>query len=243
MNYNVRLTEFIEFLLEPIQRQQNIILSLTSWMSGVQLIGNTFSESLIPQTKYLANIVSSKGAFEWYLNNEFNLPNYVPYQPIFIGTLLQSGSNLYGYNNAEEAEYVPLYFIQDSLTQNLNLQNIFLYSNNATYTVNEICYVLISINPIVQQFFQNSSNSLIPINTPPYQTGLFLNTDVWQACVYGFNNLSSTGLSEDVDFIVWVPIYLNPSYPNVNNSEFDIKIRAFLNKYKMAHTTYGINYY
>lgn len=243
MNYNARLTDIIQFILEPIQRQSNIIRSFTAWLSGLQYNANIFSERLIPETKYLANITSSKGAFEYYLNSEFNSASYSQYQPIFIGTLIQSGSNLYGYNTPLEVEYVPLYFLQSNNSQKFDSTNVFIYKTTQTYQPNELCYVVPTLNPYVQIFFQVSASASVSPGFPPFQNGLFLNGEKWQPAIYGFNNLQSTTGSEDVDFIVWVPKYLNPQWSNPSNSEFDIRIRAFVSKYKMAHTTFGISYY
>jgi hypothetical protein len=243
MFYNARLTELVQYVLEPIQRQQNIILSLTSWLSGLQQIANTFSETVIPDTRFLATINSSKGAFEWYLNQEYNIATYSPYQPIFIGNLIQSSSDLYGYNDTGESEYVPLYFLQDNPPQLLDGTFIFQYSLASAYAPGQITYVVPSLNPLVQIFFQNSDDFVIQAGVPPFNNGVFTNQNVWQAAMYGFNGYQSTGGSEDVDFIVWCPKYLNPGWATPSNTEFDIQIRAYVTKYKMAHTTFGVSYY
>lgn len=241
MNYNAKLTEIVQYVLEPIQRQQNIILSFNSWLSGLQLIANTFSENLIPETQYLGNIVSSKGAFEWYLNQEFNIATFSSYQPIFIGTLPQSSTDLYGYNSITELEYDPLYFIQDNLPQKLSGLGITIYLENQTYTPNKITYVVPSLNTLF--FVQNFGTQSIPPNTPPFVDGVFTNTDKWQTAVYGFNSVQAQTGSEDVDFIVWVPKYLNVGWQNPIGTAFDVQIRAYVTKYKMAHTSFTVNYY
>jgi len=235
-SYNARLTEIIQYILEPIQRQNNIILSLSTWLSGAQTIANTFSESLIPRTQYLANITSSKGAFEWYLNQEFNIATYSPYLPIFIGTIPQAGTDLYGYNNINEVEYTILNFLQAPPPPQTLDTNVSVYTNSESYEPNEIAYVQPSFNPIIQLFTQNYTDNVIPPDTPPFVSGFFINQDKWQIAQYGFNGFQAQTGSEDVDFIVWAPTYLNVG-------DFDIRITAFVEKYKMAHTTFDVSYY
>lgn len=239
MNYIVKLFETVQYILEPVQRQQNIILSMCSWLTPMQEIGNTFSQYLIPETMYLGNIVSSKGAFEWYLNDEFNIATYSSYQPIFIGTLPQSSTDLYCYNNIFEQEYVPLYFIQPSL-QGLGPGQADIYSDFTEYVPNSICFVLPSATS--QFFFQISGTSSVT-GVPPFSGGVFLNQLTWQIANYGFNGQQAQTVSEDVDFIVWVPKYLNASWANPLQTPFDIRIRAYVEKYKMAHTSFTVNYY
>lgn len=243
MSYNLRLTEAVQFILEPIQRQQNIILSFAAWLSEMQLTANTFSQNIIPTTTYIANINSSKGAFEYYLNNEFNSATASTYSNIFIGTLAQSSTDLYAYNDVDEVEYIPLYFIQDNPPQFLSGNGIGLYNSTTFYPQNEITFVIISASPVIRTYVQVSGATGASIGLSPFIGGLLSNLNVWQPAIYGFNNLQASTTSEDVDFIVWVPKYLNPSWQNPINSVFDTQIKAYINKYKMAHTTFVVNYY
>jgi hypothetical protein len=71
--FNLKTVEVLQRVLEPIQRQTKIVLSLGSWLTGVQQVANTFSQNVIPYTVYQGSINSSKGAFEYYLNTEYNI--------------------------------------------------------------------------------------------------------------------------------------------------------------------------
>ena len=240
-DYNFKITEVLQFILEPVQRQNNIILSLSSWLTGAQQIANTFSQNVIPNTTYLGNINSSKGAFEWYLNNEFNIATYSAYQPIFIDTLQQRTLAMYGYNNQFEFEYEPLYFLQGlpGFFDGVN-SVVSYYSNAATYSSQKMVkYGTLNI----VDTFQNFGTQSVPINTPPVVGSSLANRNIWQLATYGFNDLNSQLTSSDYDFVVYVPIYLCPTCYFQNIGDFGIQIRAYIEKYKLAHLTYIIQYY
>lgn len=237
MNYNLRLTEIIQYILEPVQRQTNIILSLSSWLSGVQIIANTFSESTVPQMTYLGNITSSKGAFEYYLNNDFNIATYSTYQPIFIDTLPQESLAMYGYNDTDEFEYDPLYFLQrmPGFPNSVNSNGVTYYNQSTTYTSQKMVWVGMPASQTIKWTFQVFGDDPI-VGIPPVLNGSIVNGDKWQLATYGFNSLDAQSISEDYDFIVWVPTYLNVS-------DNEIRIKSYVEKYKLAHLNFAIRYY
>jgi hypothetical protein len=239
--YQPKLAEQAQYLLEPVQRQDNIILSLTSWLEGLQYVANTFSFNIIPDTNYLAYLTSSKGAFEYYLNNEFNIATYSAYQPIFIGNLTQDIFGMYGFNSPQELEYEPLYFLQPNPPQQLSGLGVAQYNDTSTFQSN--AFVFFNITAQLQYAFQNFTTQSVGPGVPPIQNGLFVNTNVWQVANYGSNGLVSTQGGQDVDFIVWVPTYLNPLSPDPTQAEFHRRITAFVEKYKMAHLNFLVDYY
>lgn len=238
MNYNLRLTEIVQYVLEPIQRQTNIILSLSSWLDGLQLVANTFSETTIPENNYLGNIVSSKGAFEWYLNGNFNTATFSGYLPIFIDTLAQETLAMYGYNNESEFEYDPLYFLQRMVEfpNSVNTNGVTYYISSATYSSQKMVWFGQPSGQTVLYTFQNFGTQSIPPNTPPITNGVFTNTDKWQLAVYGFPSLQAQTIAEDYDFIVYCPTYLDVG-------DFDIRITAYVERYKLAHLNFIVRYY
>lgn len=239
--YNPKLAEQAQYLLEPVQRQNNIILSLTSWLEGLQYISNTFSFNIIPDTTYLAYINSTKGAFEYYLNQEFNIATYSAYQPIFIGNLAQDIFGMYGFNNTAELEYTPLNFLQPNPPQQLNGLGVNQYNDTLVFQPNS--FVFFNISSSLQYAFQNYTTQSVGPGVPPVQNGLFTNPSKWQLASYGSNGLVSTQTGQDVDFIVWVPTYLNPLLPDPTLAEFHRRITAYVEKYKMAHMNFLVDYY
>jgi hypothetical protein len=237
-NYNLRVTEVLQSLLEPVQRQSNIILSLSSWLTGVQQVANTFSESVIPETTYWGNINSSKGAFEWYLNNEYNIATYSAYEPIFIGTLEQPTLAIYCYNGITENQYQPLYFLQrmPGFPNSVNTLGVTYYNTTFTYTTQKMVWFGDPGFQTILYTFQNNGTQSIPPNTPPIENGVFVNQGKWQLATYGFNELVASTTGEDYDFIVWCPTYLNVG-------DFNIRITAFVEKYKLAHLNFVVRYY
>ena len=238
MNYNLRLTEIIQYVLEPVQRQTNIILSLSSWLDGLQQVANTFSQTTVPLNNYLGNIVSSKGAFEWYLNGNFNSSTFLGYLPIFIDTLPQQTLAIYGYNDEIEFEYEPLYFLQrmEDFPNSVNTDGVTYYISSKSYVSQRMVW---SGQPSGQTFlytFQNFGTQSIAPNTPPFANGLITNADKWQLAIYGFNELYAQNTAEDYDFIVWCPTYLNVG-------DFEIRITAYVEKYKLAHLNFIVRYY
>jgi hypothetical protein len=238
MDYNLKITEVLQYILEPVQRQTNIILSLSAWLDGIQLTANTFSQTTIPENNYLGNIVSSKGAFEWYLNNEFNIATYSAYQPIFIDTLAQETLAMYGYNNEIEFEYDPLYFLQRMVgfPNSVNSNGVTYYISSATYSSQKMVWFGQPSGQTILYTFQNFGTQSISPNTPPVINGVISNTNKWQLATYGFNDLNAQSTSEDYDFIVWCPTYLNVS-------GFEIRITAYVEKYKLAHLNFVVRYY
>ena len=238
MNYNLRLTEIVQYVLEPIQRQTNIILSLSSWLDGLQLVANTFSETTVPENNYLGSIVSSKGAFEWYLNDNFNTSTFSGYLPIFIDTLPQQTLAMYGYNNESEFEYDPLYFLQRMVEfpNSVNTNGVTDYLPSNTYVSQKMVWYGQPSAQTIIYTFQNFGTQSIPPNTPPVVNGAITNTDKWQLATYGFPSLQAQTLSEDYDFIVYCPTYLNVG-------DFDIRITAYVEKYKLAHLNFIVRYY
>jgi hypothetical protein len=236
MNYNFKITEVVQYILEPIQRQTNIILSLSSWLEGMQYIANTFSQNLIPNTTYLGNIVSSKGAFEWYLNNEFNIATYSAYQNIFIDTIAQQTLAMYCYNNEAEFEYEPLYFLQRNQPNSVNTDGVTYYISANSYAPQDIILFGVPGGKTILYTFQNFTTNSIGPNNPPFINGALINTSKWQLATYGFNELYALVTSEDYDFIVWCPTYLNVG-------DFEIRITAYVEKYKLAHLNFIVRYY
>ena len=236
--YNLRITEVLQYILEPVQRQNNIILSLSSWLTGVQQIATTFSESVIPDTTYWGNVNSTKGAFEYYLNNEYNIATYSAYQPIFIGTLNQPTLAIYCYNRTTENQYQPTYFLQrmPGFPNSVNTLEVDYYNTTQTYTTQKMVWFGIPGAQTILYTFQNNGTQSIPPATPPIQDGILVNQDKWQLATYGFNDLVAGTIGEDYDFIVWCPTYLNVG-------DFNTRITAFVEKYKLAHLNFVVRYY
>lgn len=236
--YNLRITQVLQSILEPVQRQTNIILSLSSYVTGLQEIANTFSQNVIPETTYLGNINSTKGAFEYYLNNDYNIASYSLYQPIFIDTLPQETLAMYGYNDITEIEYEPLYFLQRMVDfpNSVNSNGVTYYIPGNTYSSQKMVWYGEPSAQTILYTFQNFGTQSIPINTPPVTNGVLTNKDKWQLATYGFNSLQASGLAEDFDFIVFCPTYLDVG-------DFEIRITAFVEKYKLAHLNFVIRYY
>lgn len=242
--YNLKTTEVLQRILEPIQRQTKIILSLGSWLTGVQQVANTFSQNVIPETVYQGSINSSKGAFEYYLNNEYNIATYSAYQPIFIGTLAQPTLALYGYNDTLENNYQPLYFLQRmaNFPNSVNTLGVSYYDASQTYVSQRMVWSGQVGAQTILYTFQNFTTQSIAPNTPPIQDGVVVNQNYWQLANYGFNELTAQTIGEDYDFIVWIPNYLGPTNGPFGPS-FDQSIKAYVEKYKLAHLNFVTRYY
>lgn len=184
-NFRLNVANIAEKLLEPAFRVNRILSSIKCWFLGIQYTQDTFYDNTIPQQTYLSNINSCKIAFEYFLNNDFNITNYT--LPIYIQKNQQEDTFFYGFNSDENEE--PLYFIQSNLSGVILNYSMFLsYSG----------YTLVKQ---VGQIFE----TFLSTGAPPNQ---ITNGNYWQPATYGFNNNEMISFP---DFIVFVPTALNVS--------------------------------
>lgn len=184
-NFRLNIANIAEKLLEPAFRVNKILASIKSWFVGLQYVQDIFYNNTIPTQTYLSNINSCKIAFEYFLNNDFNVDNYT--LPIYIEQGEQEDTFFYGFNADENETELTLYFIQSNLSGViLNYNRVLSYPG----------YVLAKEAGQIYETFLSTG-------APPDE---IRNPDYWQPAVYGFNNNEAISFP---DFIVWVPTALN----------------------------------
>lgn len=207
-----------EQIIEPLFRKVNNIKFLALISSLPQEKHDDWATTFYPVYRQRAQWNSTKLAFEYILNQEYNtLSNQTP--PIFIRNTPNTDINVFLYNEGETLITKQVYTFNDS-----NVNGIYPnYNPFGVYTLNQkarsntggqslLVYVARVNNPI--------PNSLFDENYWLVDTYLYNEEDYLNA----------------IDFVVYVPIGLyNPSY--------DVRIKGFIDTIKLFNTKYVVVYY
>ena len=238
MKYSFNFANIFEKIIEPYFRTNNNTKVFNLIGSALQPTINDMTSSFIPQKVKEANYNSCKLAFEWFLNDKFNINNIEP--GIYITNGRNTDNTLYIWNkeeilrNGSYDDYLgkPAYFLEntDDLLAQGDGGNLKEFDPNYQY----------SYGDVVTVYKQFTSQPTAMWECISYQSSNDLNDITsWFPVIYVYN----AGIGEEsdinsvVDFYVFVP---NSIYSDGNN---DALIGKFVNDIKLYNMVCEINDY
>jgi hypothetical protein len=119
MKYSFNSASIYEKIIEPFFRNVNNTKLWKVLSSGFQYVLDDMSQNFFPQKVKEANYNSCKLAFEWFLNDRFNIPG----NPLRIYiTNTNNKDNTFFIYNTDEYQGLPTYFLENTSTLPLVLQ-------------------------------------------------------------------------------------------------------------------------
>ena len=202
-----------EQIIEPLFRKVNNIRLLALISSVPQEIHDGWTETFYPVYRQKAQWNSTKLAFEYILNNEYNtLTNQTP--PIYINNTPNTDINVFLYKGGETLITNQVYLFNDNNTGSLYP----VYNPFGAYELNNIVFYfgLLYISRVA---------------SPP-NNSLF-NTNYWLPYTYLYNE---DDYLNQIDFVVFVP-------QTLYSLSFDTQIKGLIDDVKLFNTKYMVTYY
>lgn len=222
MKYKFDFAYIAEKIIEPIFRKINVIKLLKTAFSPLQKTHDDMFLNYFNQQKEKAQWNSTILSFEYILNQQFNNDNI---NKIFIQNKLNDDFYFYLFKINENiiTGFNEVYLFPDD---NVNGQYQY-YAPFNVYRKGDIVRrdSTLTVGTIVAELFI-CINDFPPINSLD-------NTNFWRKIkyIYTANDILST-----IDFVVYIPAELN-------DNDFDQRIRAFIDKIKLYNQAYTIVYY
>jgi len=214
MSYNFDFAFLQEQIIEPLFRKLNNIKFLALISSVPQEIHDDWADTFFPVYYKRAQWNSTKLAFEYILNEEYNtLTNQTP--SIFINNIPNTDLNVFLYNVNETIITNQVYTFNDNSTTGIYPT----YNPFGTY----------ALNNKVRSF--DGLAYIARINNPPANT--LFNTNNWLLDTYIYNNEDTLNV---IDFVVYIP-------QTLYSLDFETRIKGFIDTIKLFNTKYAISYF